>query len=89
MKTNLKRSFTELVGEGNDVLAFDINDIDNFDKDNVGCIARSSDSEEEIVDNQRKAAGKAVKKEKTHKAKKQSSKGPTRVSKRKRKPKRR
>ena len=49
VKTNMKRSFTDLVGEGNHVLAFDINnDVDNFDKDNVGCIGRSIDSEEEV-----------------------------------------
>ena len=89
VKTYLKRSFTDLVGNGNKVLAFDINNVDNFDNDNVGCIDRSSDNKEEIDDNESKAAGKAVKKEKIHKAKKQSSKGPTRVSKRKRKLKRR
>ena len=85
VKTNMKRSFTDLVGDGNQQLAFDINDEDNFDNDNVGCIGRSIESEEEMDYIQ----SKDVKKEKIKKAKNQSSKGPTRVSKRKKKPKRR
>ena len=95
VKTNMKRSFTDLIGKDNDVLAFDINDVDNFNKYNVGYIdrsndseERSSDSEDEVDRNQSNAAGKVVKKEKIRKAKKQSSKGPTRVSKSKREPKR-
>jgi len=60
---NTKRSFDDLVGgEDGNIIAFDINDEDNFDEDNVGNVDRLSDKADNN-DNEY-----AVKKEKIKKA---------------------
>ena len=60
---DIKRSFDDLVGGNNDeVIAFDINDEDNIDEDNVGNADRLSDKEDN------NDIGYAVKKEKIKKA---------------------
>jgi hypothetical protein len=89
-----KRTYTDLVGDDDNVLAFDINDKDNFDEDNVGIIDKSGSNDKgESSDVEVDDISYEVKKEKINKVTKKSAKSAKtskvamRVSKRKRKPK--
>jgi hypothetical protein len=82
------RSYNDVVGDDDNVMAFDINDEENFDKDNVGYIERRNVDDNEVEYEEIKDQSYEVKKEQIKKVTKKRPNSATRVSKRKRRPKR-